>query len=434
MVDDMKKLVEKYKRELMEYSRSSSSEKPSPLHFPEMIADSPKEGGADNKPTAQAVKKETHEKAESPAKKPKPELVTPVLETVTNVPRQGAPAQVPHPMPQTPRTAVPAPQQSVLSPQTASPAPRQTAPNPQTTAFASQTAPNNAQQSPSSPNTAPENSESFQDDTEINWQSYPTDEFLLDAETDRQTPSESTNSKPQVIGFVQNDDGVMRGDFKDVLSKSENNANKTLSSNDNIRYSSTESTNRLPETPVSGQSPNEQLGRRDFENTPETRNSRSDIKPLETQTNGTHEMQPEREYADLQDFYNINNQRGTLRFRVYTAREALPVTGAKIEVTKIIGNDKHTFYKLTTDISGNTSIVYLPAPSSELSQQPENTTQPYALYDAYITADNFGDVSIKNLPIFDGILSEQSIAMVPMVAGGTPEQITEYGPRVNGGV
>ncbi len=310
MVDDMKKLVEKYKRELMEYSRISSSEKPSPLHFPEMTADSPKDGGADNTPTAQAVKKEPYETAESPAMNPEPEPVTPVMETGTNVPKQGVSIQAPQ-----------------------------------------QNATDNARRSPSSPNTAPENSGSFQD-------------------------------------------------------------------------------NRLSETPVNGQSPDERLD----ENIPETYNSRSDIKPLETQTNGTHEMQPERDYTDLQDFYNINNRRGTLRFRVYTAREALPVAGAIIEVTKVIGNNKHTFYKLTTDISGNTPIVYLPAPSSELSQHPENTTQPYALYDVYITADNFRDVSIKNLPIFDGILSAQSIAMIPMAAGDTPRQITENGPGVNGGV
>ncbi len=323
MADDMKKLVEKYKRELMEYSSISSSEKPSPLRFPEMIADSSKEGGADNKPMAQ-------------------------------VPQQT-------PMPQT-----------------------------------SASVPNNARRSPSSPNTAPENSESF-----------------------------------------QNDDVVMRGDFKDVLSKPEDNTNKTPSGNDNIRDPSAESPHRLSETPISGQNPDEQFGRRNFENTPETGNSRSDIKPLETQTNGTREMQPEQEYTDLQDFYNINNKRGTLSFRVYTAREALPVTGAVIEVTKVIGNNKHTFYKLTTDISGNTPVVYLPAPSSELSQYPENTIQPYALYDVYITADNFRDVSIKNLPIFDGILSKQSIAMVPILPtskGGTPRQITENGPGVNGGV
>ncbi len=295
MADDMKKLVEKYKRELMEYSRNSSSEKLSPLHFPDMIADPPKEDGADNGPTAQAVKKEVHKTAESPAMKPKPKPATPIMETVTDVPEQGTTA-----------------------------------------------------------------------------------------------------------------DGAMRGDFNGVLSASENNANKTPSGSDDIRDPS-----------------------------PETRNPRSDVKPLVTQTNGAREMQPEREYADLQDFYNINNKRGTLRFRVYTAREALPVAGALIEVTKVIGNNKHTFYKLTTDISGNTSVVYLPAPSSELSQQPENTIQPYALYDVYITADNFRDVSIKNLPIFDGILSEQGIAMVPIIsiaAGGTPRQIIENGPGVNGGV
>jgi len=269
MADDMKKLVEKYKRELMEYDRISSPKKTSPLHFPEMTADPLKESGADNKLTVQTVKNETHQASESPAMKPNPKPITPIMETVTDDPEQG--------------------------------------------------------------------------------------------------------------------------------------------------------------------SPDMQLGR-DFETPPETRNLRSDIKPLVTQSNGAREMQPEREYADLGDFYNINNRRGTLRFRVYTAREALPVVGAVIEVTKVIGNNKHTFYKLATDISGNTPVIYLPAPSSALSQQPENTTQPYALYDVYITADNFGDVSIKNLPIFDGILSEQSIAMTPIIAGGTPKQITENGPGVNGGV
>ncbi len=279
MADGMKKLVEKYKRELMEYSKISSSEKPSPLHFPEMTADPPTEDGADNKPMVQAVKNETYQTAEDPAIMPKP-----VLETATDASKQGLP-----------------------------------------------------------------------------------------------------------------DDGVMRGDFKGVPS-----------GNDNIQAPS-----------------------------PETRNPRSDIKPLETQTNGSREMQAEREYTDIPDFYNINNRRGTLRFRVYTAREALPVAGAIIEVSKVIGNNKHTFYKLTTDISGNTPVIYLPAPSSELSQDPENTIQPYALYNAYITADNFRDVSIKNLPIFDGILSEQSIAMVPIIAaaaGAAPRQITENGPGVNGGV
>lgn len=298
MADDMKKLVEKYKRELMEYSRISSSEKPSPLYFPEMTAYSPKEVSADDKPTAQAVNKT----AEIPAIKPKPEPTTPVMGTAADVPGQG------------------------------------------------------------------------------------------------------------------------------VISTPENNADKIPFGNDNIRDFSAENTDRLS---ASGQSPDV------FENTPETRNPRSDIKPLETQTNGTHEMQPEREYTDIRDFNNINNKRGTLRFRVYTAREALPVSGALIEITKVIGNSKHTFYKLTTDISGNTPVIYLPAPSSELSQHPENTIQPYALYDAYITADNFGDVSIKDLPIFDGILSEQSIAMVPTIAataGAALRRITENGPIVNGGV
>ena len=94
---------------------------------------------------------------------------------------------------------------------------------------------------------------------------------------------------------------------------------------------------------------------------------------------------------------------------------------------KIIGGKPHTFYDLVTDQSGQTEIVPLPAPPSHLSQTPDSGIQPYSLYDADITAKGYAPVAIRNLPIFEGILSVQRTAMIPR-SEDSGETISENEP------
>lgn len=181
--------------------------------------------------------------------------------------------------------------------------------------------------------------------------------------------------------------------------------------------------------PESGQSPDEQLGRRSFESQQQPVNSPEDIKPLvQTQHDGVKTYPPEPEYSTLDEFLKVNPRQGTLRFRTYTARNALPVPGASISVTKKIGGKRHIFYQLTTDSSGQTEIVTLPAPSSVYSQTATSGVQPFSLYDADITAPGYAPVSVRDLPIFEGILSVQRAALVPMAAADRREIITETEP------
>ena len=182
--------------------------------------------------------------------------------------------------------------------------------------------------------------------------------------------------------------------------------------------------------PVSGQSPDEQLGRRTFVDQQGPVNSRDDIKPLVQEENDDFPQVPaEKEYADLESFLAVNTRQGTLRFRTYTARNALPVPNARVVVFKTIGGSPHTFYELITDQSGQTEVVPLPAPSSALSQTPDSGVQPYSLYDADITAKGYAPVYVRNLPIFEGILSVQRTALVPSpeVSG---ETINENEPNL----
>ncbi len=182
--------------------------------------------------------------------------------------------------------------------------------------------------------------------------------------------------------------------------------------------------------PESGQSPGEQLGRRSFESQTPAVNSRDDIKELVTEKNDNYPpFPPEPEYASMEEFLKANTRLGSLSFRTYTARNALPVPGANITVFKKIGGARNTFFDLTTDRSGQTQEVMLPAPPSSLSQSPTSGVQPYSLYDAEITAEGYNPISIRNLPVFEGILSVQRAAMIPSTGMPSPgETITEEEP------
>ncbi len=174
----------------------------------------------------------------------------------------------------------------------------------------------------------------------------------------------------------------------------------------------------LNRQPISGTEYGEQLTGRSFpdERTPE--NSRSDIVREGSQTEpGNY---PEPVYADFAEFERNNTGRGTMSFRVYTAREALPVIGAKVIITKQIGGEMHTFSVLTTDMSGQTAPITLPAPEKNLSLDSGNKIQPFSLYDAIVTKNGYAAIRYTGIPVFDGVNSVQRAAMVP-----TEEQMTE---------
>ena len=131
---------------------------------------------------------------------------------------------------------------------------------------------------------------------------------------------------------------------------------------------------------------------------------------------------------------NSNSQQGNnFRFQVYTARDALPIKGAVCIIKRKSNGRYVTLHRLVSDISGQTNPVSLPAPSASLSQSPNNTVQPYALYDAEVSADGYNTVEIKNIPVFEGVLSVQRVAMIPQTDESITEIIDEQETDTNGG-
>lgn len=138
---------------------------------------------------------------------------------------------------------------------------------------------------------------------------------------------------------------------------------------------------------------------------------------------------PQPQYSSFEDFQAKNTGRGTIIFRVTTAREALPVENAKCVITKKFGGIIREIDTLYTNISGNTAPRTLPAPPRSLSQEFDNLVQPFALYDAVITRDGFVDVVLTDIPVFDGVQSVQGVSMLPSVSDRTVENITEVKPN-----
>lgn len=212
--------------------------------------------------------------------------------------------------------------------------------------------------------------------------------------TDESVPEENYPTQ-NTSGATDNSSNTPRAEFGD---------NETVSE---------EKAERLTEQPISGTDYGEQLTGRNFEDMRTPQNDPADA----MQQNGSQTKPsefPKPVYDTIEEFEENNLGRGTILFRVYTAREALPVKGAVCRITKDFDGKTFTFYTLVTDESGQTPAKPLPAPSKALSQNSENKIQPFALYDAVVSRDGYADVEFKEIPVFDGVSSVQQVGMVPV--------------------
>ncbi|MCM1165752.1 MAG: hypothetical protein NC299_13055 [Lachnospiraceae bacterium] len=220
-------------------------------------------------------------------------------------------------------------------------------------------------------------------------------------EITEQSVPENNRPEEDVSGVTDNSATAPRPDFADVQSVSPERAET------------------LADQPISGTAEGEQLTGRSFEDESYPQNPENPPDSILRQGSGAEPIKyPEPVYGSFEEFEQSNAGRGTMLFRVYTAREAMPIADARCVISKKIGGETHEICSLVTDGSGQTSAETLPAPSKELSQSFENTVQPFALYDAEVTREGFADVVLSDIPVFDGVQSIQRVAMVPVPSEG----------------
>lgn len=110
-----------------------------------------------------------------------------------------------------------------------------------------------------------------------------------------------------------------------------------------------------------------------------------------------------------------NGGTGRLVAQVVVARGALPVSGATVTIMDSKGNVIGT---QTTDNSGRTPGISLPAPSFEISQKP-GTIRPYSTYNMRIENPGFYTQEFLNVEVFDRTESIQPVLLEPLGENAT---------------
>ncbi len=118
-----------------------------------------------------------------------------------------------------------------------------------------------------------------------------------------------------------------------------------------------------------------------------------------------------------------NSGVGYLVVKVSTARGAIPLEGAAVNIRAADENASGILYSLRTDSDGLTDKVSLPAPARALSENPENAF-PYATYDIDVFKDGYATLHFTDVAVFEGITSIQGAVMIPRPDSRYPDSYT----------
>lgn len=128
---------------------------------------------------------------------------------------------------------------------------------------------------------------------------------------------------------------------------------------------------------------------------------------------------------------------GFLQVVVNASGKQFPIEGAVVDIAARNEPDR-VLEELVTDASGQTGEVALPAPSMELSLEPQNREQPYSEYVITVRAEGYEPVTVQGSEILAGELSRQPIWMKAEESGEETEVIDipehtlyyEYPPKI----
>lgn len=425
-MDDTKKLIEKYKRELMELNRRIAKPAPVPV-----VDDAP---AAEDKPAQNTKPKSAQPAPEAPAengRKPKiigyvseesgefpavyDRFLAEIIETdesisPVDIDEHPAESEAPNTEPNTPSRDPDASCKDTEAP-SAQPAQSEQSVQPEQSVQSVQSEQSEQSEQIEQPSQSETNDVIDASDvlfTTPKYSDIPSTQQVREEITEQSDPAENLPAK-DASGVTDNSNPGLRPSFAPT---------------GNVSAAKAET---LADQPISGKDENEQLTGRSFEDESYPQNPAASPDSIMRQGSGAQPVNyPRHEYKTYEEFSEKNTGSGTILFRVYTAQEALPVEGAKCVISKCFGDEVRELYTLITDNSGQTRAESLPAPSKELSQSYSNSIQPFALYDATVSKQDFAVVELKDIPVFDGVQSIQRVAMVPVPPNiKVTEEITE---------
>lgn len=127
------------------------------------------------------------------------------------------------------------------------------------------------------------------------------------------------------------------------------------------------------------------------------------------------------------DYRSKYPETGYIRVKVSSSNQALPVKGAGITISKNIDSQNYVIHQETSDRSGLTRNLPLPAPDDQSSMTPGgNGTPRFAVYDMLVQRDGYVPVIYRSIPVFSGVVTVQPVQMVPQTADPDGQKVMEY--------
>jgi len=120
--------------------------------------------------------------------------------------------------------------------------------------------------------------------------------------------------------------------------------------------------------------------------------------------------------SDIRAFQTELPDKGQLQIRTTSEVNGFPVADATISIS-YTGVPDNQLEQLTTDSSGQTETIDLPAPPLEYSLDVNNDQQPYSEYTIQVEAPGYEPVSIAGAEILPTITALQDISLRPVVTG-----------------
>lgn len=108
-----------------------------------------------------------------------------------------------------------------------------------------------------------------------------------------------------------------------------------------------------------------------------------------------------------------NMSTGYLQIQVTSAREAEPIQGALVTVTRHNGQGEELYVHTQTDRDGMTAIFPVPAVDSALTLEP-GIPSPYTSYNIQVYAPGYFRVLNVNAPVYGGNTALQPVQMIPI--------------------
>ena len=111
-------------------------------------------------------------------------------------------------------------------------------------------------------------------------------------------------------------------------------------------------------------------------------------------------------------FMEDNPSLGSLEIRAFTANEAVPISGLKVEISTIYNDDKIIFFEGETDESGKIDKMFLPTPKLNDDDLKVPSKRQYEINATFKNSNK-----IYSVNIYENICVVQNIEMIPKLGG-----------------